>query len=152
MGPAEAIRATLSRYATFSGRARRPEYWWFTLAATIAGLVASAIDRAFGLWAEPLGTALSLGLLLPSLAVTWRRLHDTGRSGWRVALVAIGFVPLMAAVAIAAMQATVSEPLFNGLMIGGAALTGLATLHLLVLLLSPTQPGANRFGPEPPAA
>ena len=149
MGPAAAIRTAFYRYATFSGRARRPEYWWFTLAATLAGLVASAIDDALGLWAEPIGTVVSLALLLPSLAVTWRRLHDTGRSGWRMALMAVGLVPLIAATAVAAMQAAVPTPLFNGLLIGGAVLTGLAALHILVLLLSPSQAGANRFGTEP---
>ncbi|GAB1040654.1 MULTISPECIES: DUF805 domain-containing protein [Shewanella] len=70
----------IKKYADFTGRARRTEYWMFTLFYIIFSLVVSAIDYALG--TTVLGLIYSLGLLLPSIAVAARRLHDTDRSGW----------------------------------------------------------------------
>ncbi|MFB7373585.1 DUF805 domain-containing protein [Streptomyces sp. NPDC056222] len=82
----------LKKYATFSGRARRQEYWMFTLFNVIAVVVLAIIDNAV-LGVYPALTAVyMLGVLLPTLAVTVRRLHDTGRSGWWYL---IAFVPLV---------------------------------------------------------
>jgi uncharacterized membrane protein YhaH (DUF805 family) len=77
----------LRRYAQFSGRSRRKEYWFFTLFLVLASIVALGLDMALGTMDEEpgaglLGGLLTLALLLPSIAVTIRRLHDTGRSGW----------------------------------------------------------------------
>ncbi|MGV8803764.1 MAG: DUF805 domain-containing protein [Polaromonas sp.] len=71
----QAISTCLSHYATFSGRASRPEFWWFTLFQILALAVA-------GMVSETLYGLAALGLLLPMLAVGTRRLHDVGRSGW----------------------------------------------------------------------
>ena len=68
---------TTAAYAQFEGRASRSEYWWFYLFTVLAGGVA---DRVSG----TVGDIASLVLLLPSLALAARRLHDTGRSGWWV--------------------------------------------------------------------
>jgi uncharacterized membrane protein YhaH (DUF805 family) len=81
----DAIRTCLAKYATFEGRASRPEFWWFALFQVLAVLVASALYRH-------LGTLVMLGLLLPSVAVGARRLHDTGKSAW---FLAIGFIPFI---------------------------------------------------------
>jgi uncharacterized membrane protein YhaH (DUF805 family) len=77
----------LGHYADFGGRVRRKEYWMFVLFNVILGLVAMILDNIFG-WVFP-GTGFgivylsySVAVLLPSTAVTARRLHDTGRSGW----------------------------------------------------------------------
>lgn len=70
----------LKKYADFTGRARRKEYWMFTLFYLIFFLVTVGIDVALG--TTFIATIYSLGLLLPSLAIGARRLHDTGRSGW----------------------------------------------------------------------
>lgn len=76
----------VKKYAVFSGRARRSEYWFFILFYTIFNLVLSYIDAIAGLMiVEGLGilsTILGLGLLLPTIGVTIRRLHDSGKSGW----------------------------------------------------------------------
>lgn len=80
-----AITSFFSNYATFSGRARRSEYWWVQLFLVLTVIVTSILDSAlfgvvfgeFGL----LGTLTTLGTLVPALAVTWRRLHDIGKSG-----------------------------------------------------------------------
>ena len=90
----------LQRYADFEGRAGRAEFWWFTLVlygiqigivvigALLLGTFASALETVsiVMLWVHGLGT------FLPSLAVTARRLHDTGRSGWWMLIALIPFV------------------------------------------------------------
>lgn len=93
MGFTEAVRTVFSKYATFSGRARRAEYWWFALFNILASLVLQILDLAvFGAYSmgpdagmglpNVLGGLFSLAILLPSIAVWVRRLHDVGRSGW----------------------------------------------------------------------
>ncbi|PWR20702.1 DUF805 domain-containing protein [Zavarzinia compransoris] len=83
--------AVLKKYVDFNGRARRAEYWWFVLFTVIVSLVLGAIDALiFG--TSLLGPLYSLAVLLPSLGVLVRRLHDTNRSGWWIL---ISFVPLV---------------------------------------------------------
>lgn len=91
-----AIRTCLSKYATFSGRAHRPEYWWFVLFTVLVQTASAMLDAAvLGYDLEgggPIGALSALALLLPSLAVGARRLHDIGRSGWWLL---IGLVPIL---------------------------------------------------------
>lgn len=89
----EAVRTCFRKYATFSGRARRPEYWWFALFCFVVNIVLSLIDGVvFGANAfAPLSTLFGLAVLIPSLAVGARRLHDTGRTAWWLL---IALVPL----------------------------------------------------------
>jgi uncharacterized membrane protein YhaH (DUF805 family) len=93
----------LKKYADFSGRARRKEYWMFTLLLLIVGLVVGFVEGALGLSGTvgPYG-ALSLlfmlAIIVPSIAVGVRRLHDTERSGWWLLLYflpIIGFIVLL---------------------------------------------------------
>ncbi len=95
LGFPDAVRSALTQYATFTGRARRAEYWWFALFNLAASLVAAVIDAAIGFPLFQL--VVGLGLLVPSLAVGVRRLHDTGRSGWWML---IGLVPLVGAIVL----------------------------------------------------
>jgi len=90
----EAVRSALRGYATFSGRARRSEFWFFYLFLTLSQFAAAILDGAlFGLnRMAPIGAIVGLGLLLPMFAVTVRRLHDVGRSGWWLL---ISLVPLL---------------------------------------------------------
>ncbi|MDH6112409.1 uncharacterized membrane protein YhaH (DUF805 family) [Kitasatospora sp. MAP12-15] len=83
--------AVLKNYAGFSGRARRKEYWMFTLFNTIAMVVAEIIDAVLGTTGIITGIYV-LAVLLPMLAVAVRRLHDTGRSGWWLLIGAIPFI------------------------------------------------------------
>ena len=78
-----AISTCLSRYATFSGRASRPEFWWFFLFQILASVAASMLG-------DTVAALVSLALLLPALAVGVRRLHDIGKSGWWQLLVLTG--------------------------------------------------------------
>ena len=71
----------LRQYTDFSGRARRREYWMFVLANFIIAFVLGIIDTIIG-WGQILSGIYSVALLLPSLAVAVRRLHDIGKSGW----------------------------------------------------------------------
>ncbi|MFD0981735.1 DUF805 domain-containing protein [Tropicimonas aquimaris] len=79
----DAVRTCLNKYAVFSGRARRPEYWWFALFNLIGSVVTQSLDRmVFGPDMGVLGALWGLALLVPSIAVGVRRLHDLDKSGW----------------------------------------------------------------------
>ena len=82
----ESVETCLKKYADFNGRASRSEYWWFFLFNFLIITVGSIAD-AILLGTEPGSTGIiqilvSLGLLLPGLAVGARRLHDINKSGW----------------------------------------------------------------------
>lgn len=70
----------LQNYANFNGRARRSEYWYFVLFNIIISIVLGFIAGAIGF--ELLGSLYSLAVLIPSIAVGVRRMHDVGKSGW----------------------------------------------------------------------
>jgi len=89
----------LKKYTLFTGRARRSEYWYFVLVnlviALVLGMVDGVLRRMVGM--GPLGMLYGLAVLVPSIAVAIRRLHDTDRSGWWVLL---GLVPIVGLVLI----------------------------------------------------
>lgn len=94
----DAVRRCLNLYATFQGRARRSEFWWFALFQLLLNAGATAIDAVLLGGMGLLPTLVVLALFLPTLAVAVRRLHDTGRSGWWVLISLIpliGFVVLL---------------------------------------------------------
>lgn len=130
-----AVKTCLSNYATFDGRAARPEFWWFVLFGIIAHILANMLDQILfggtvvhsyghGMWMTMYGhprflsSIVWLALLLPNLAVGARRLHDTGKTAWLLLLM---LVPV------------------------------LGWLVLLYFVAQPGDAGANAFGP-PPAA
>jgi uncharacterized membrane protein YhaH (DUF805 family) len=82
----DAVKTCFSKYVDFNGRARRSEFWWWVLFTFVLGIVASIVDAILGT-RNSSGSGLfqgiaNLAVLLPSLAVGARRLHDTGRSAW----------------------------------------------------------------------
>ena len=83
--------AVLKKYAVFSGRARRKEFWMYILFYFIIAVVLGIIDGVIGTGGI-LGGLYGLALLVPTLAVSVRRLHDTNRSGW---FILIGLIPLI---------------------------------------------------------
>ena len=87
---AEAVRSVLNKYADFNGRARRSEYWYWTLAVILGYLVIAILSAVLGKLGTILLVLAVLAVVLPGLAVAVRRLHDTGRSGWWLLL---GIVP-----------------------------------------------------------
>ena len=112
----------IKNYVGFSGRARRKEYWMFTLFNLIAAILIAVIDNVLGTTTATgigmLGLLYALAILLPGLAVSVRRLHDTGRSGWWLL---IALVPLLGAIV------------------------------LLVFMVLDGNRGSNEYGPDPKA-
>ncbi|MDR7238749.1 DUF805 domain-containing protein [Neobacillus drentensis] len=95
----------LKNYVGFSGRASRKEYWMFVLFNMIALIILSVLDRVLG--TDPLLYGLySLAVLLPSLAVSIRRLHDAGKSG---AWILIGLIPFIGAIVLLVFMCTDSQ-------------------------------------------
>ena len=86
----EAVRSGFDHYVKFDGRASRPAFWWWVLFVVLASVGANIIDLAIG--APVFSAIVGLGLLLPNLSVSIRRLHDTDRSGWWVL---IWLIPLI---------------------------------------------------------
>ena len=145
----------LKKYATFSGRARRKEYWWFVVFSSVATAVAFAVDAAiFGIDAMLAGqtgvvqTIVSLALMLPSLAVGVRRLHDTDRRGWWLLMPGI---PALIVGGAAGATAVGVEGAGKWLAAGGLLL-GIVSVLLLVWYCSRGTVGENRFGADPLAA
>ena len=99
----QSVETCLKKYADFSGRASRSEYWWFFLFCFILGIMAQVIDSTLGLDKAIGGngtftTLIQIATFLPSIAVGSRRLHDTNRSGWWQLLwilLVIGWIPLI---------------------------------------------------------
>jgi uncharacterized membrane protein YhaH (DUF805 family) len=104
MSFATSIRSVFSQYAGFEGRARRAEYWWFALFVALVSIVTSILDSTLdtGFRGDVtssgiFGVTANLVLLVPSLAVAVRRLHDTDRSGWWIL---IALIPLIGAIVL----------------------------------------------------
>ncbi|VXC25019.1 DUF805 domain-containing protein [Nocardioides sp. AX2bis] len=106
MNMPDAVRHVLSNYATFSGRARRSEFWWWYLATLIAGVVLNIVDSALGTGGILAGI-FALAIIVPQLAVGARRLHDTGRSGW---LQLLGIIPIIGIILLIVWWAGDSKP------------------------------------------
>ncbi|SDX01268.1 DUF805 domain-containing protein [Marinobacter mobilis] len=96
----------MKKYAVFTGRAQRAEYWMFFLFNFI---IAFALGFIEGLVGSPgiLGLLYSLAVLIPGIAVSVRRLHDTDRSGWWLL---IGFIPLIGAIVLLVFLVQDSKP------------------------------------------
>ena len=114
----------LKKYAVFSGRARRKEYWFFVLWYVIISIGLAILDNIIGTYSAKTGIGLlgaiyALALLIPSLSVTVRRLHDTGRTGWWLLII---LIPVIGAIV------------------------------LLVFMFLDSESGENQYGPSPKAA
>jgi len=120
----QAVSSVLGQYASFGGRARRAEFWWWNLFTLLVGVVVAATEMSLGIGGErsgPVSTLLAVALLVPNVSVCVRRLHDTSRSAWWLF---VALVPLA------------------------------GPIVLLVFFLAPSTPGWNQHGPDPrlPAA
>ena len=101
----------LKQYADFSGRARRKEYWMFALFNFIFLIIAMILDNVLGLTAGELPYGVFyylyiLAVLIPQLAVSVRRLHDVGKSGWMFLIV---LIPLVGPIWLLVLMATDSQ-------------------------------------------
>lgn len=101
-----AVRKVLNNYATFNGRASRAEFWWWILATWVVSVVLGILGRFIGFF-EWINGIYSLAILIPTLAVSWRRLHDTGRAGgWWF----INFIPVVGWILFILWTVKPSEP------------------------------------------
>lgn len=96
----DAVRQVFNKYATFKGRARRSEYWWFILFYCLVLIAAALLDNLFGITIErtfygAIYCIAALVLFLPNLTVTVRRLHDINKSGWNILW---GIIPLIGSI------------------------------------------------------
>ena len=108
MGFSEAINTCFAKYATFSGRATRPEYWYWVLFTVVVGFVLGIVQ--FAVWrmgGQILDLLFNVAILIPSIAVGVRRLHDLDRSGWWLLLV---LVPLVGAIILIVWMCTRGTP------------------------------------------
>jgi uncharacterized membrane protein YhaH (DUF805 family) len=95
-----AIKTCFRKYADFTGRALRSEYWWFFLFVYLAQIALRV------LWL-PLAVVFAIGVLLPHIAVGARRLHDTDRSGWWLL---IGLIPVVGWIVLIVFFVQRSQP------------------------------------------
>jgi uncharacterized membrane protein YhaH (DUF805 family) len=155
-----AKRPILEKYADFTGRAPRAEFWWYALALIVAGLVVHIVESILGLSHMifyifgPLSLLFRLATIVPSLAVTVRRLHDTDRPGWWVLLPLIPELLMMVTAAMTAGAVAAGGGI--GAAVGGGLLTGLIALVafagavvLIIFCAMPSQSGTNQYGPNP---
>ena len=145
IGIGEATRRFFGNYATFSGRANRGEYWWWTLAGFLIALALAIVDASvFGTppgEAGPLSGVWSLIIFIPSLAIGARRLHDTDRSGWWLLAPS---VLIVAATALSVPELGLGATPATLLVVQALAFVSL--LMLLVWLSQRGTAGPNRFG------
>ena len=166
----EATRTCISKYIDFSGRAGRPEYWWFLLFVVVVSMVLSVIDVAiFGTDPETgegnrlLSSLFQLAMFLPLLAAGWRRLHDSGKPGWYLLLPMLASLLFMVGmmtgvVAFSVMQSQGADPeALRGtaavLGVTGITVAIIAQILLAILMIwwltRPSDPGENQYGLPP---
>ncbi|WP_185962038.1 DUF805 domain-containing protein [Palleronia caenipelagi] len=185
-----AVRTCFEKYFTFSGRASRAELWWFVLFLFLASVLLTAINVSIfgptvtenwqvavnqqgeqtqssftrisydGGWLE---TIFSIATLLPLVAVSVRRLHDTEKSGWRILIPVISFslpfivwfgfgteVPVDPEyIADGLLPQTVVVPSSNGIFVFTILAVFAAHIAMIIWLTRPSQPGPNKYGPNP---
>lgn len=95
----DAIKTCFSKYATFQGRARRSEYWFWALFTFLIAITIGLIPI--------IGFIINLALVIPSIAACVRRLHDTGRSGW---LYLLNLIPLVGGIILLVFCVQDSHP------------------------------------------
>ena len=134
----------LGKYAQFGGRSQRKEFWYFFLFYSLFSIPFGVVDM-FLIGTSILGTIYFLVFLTPSLAVGVRRLHDMGRSGWWMLL----------------YTGIVIQQLASGIKVSGRGVSGEAVVAivfvvaavcavvLIVFMVRKSQPGRNRYGPDP---
>ena len=116
MNMQESVSSVLSQYATFSGRAMRSEFWWWVLFVILLSIATNLVDGialspllGYSMFGGPqiLSGLVWLALLIPGIAVSVRRLHDVGRSGWWLLLC---LVPLVGALVLLFWYVQPGEP------------------------------------------
>ena len=167
-----AVKTCLRKYGDFSGRATRAEFWWWTLFTVLASIALSIVDSFIGAIAGsehgPFETLFALATLLPGIAVTARRLHDIGRTGWwQLAWLVIPFIAWVASgimfivgLVIAFGDDIMWENAGQAFAFLPAAIVLLAAVVItlavivwaIVWMVRQGEPGPNRHGSDPRAS
>lgn len=171
MGFTTAIRTCLRKYVTFSGRASRPEYWWFVLAVFLGSLIAGLLDGLLFGFSDveygddsvsyesqgPLAIIFSMATFIPILSAGWRRMHDTGRSGLYLLYPLIVMIGIVTFAGVLTGFEDIPAGNFGELFASGSAL--ILAIAMLVFLISPllvlwwltrpSEPEPNAYGPPP---
>jgi uncharacterized membrane protein YhaH (DUF805 family) len=168
MGFGEAIKHNFSHYADFKGRAQRSQFWWWYLFLMIMNVVLSVIEGGLGLQVGRsesevtvgdttipvvnqglglLSTLFALAVLLPTLAVAVRRLHDTNHTGWWILAPALAY--LAAGIAVAIAVAAGAGPVVLALLGIGFIVGAILAIVLLVFYVRKGTDGPNSYGPDP---
>ncbi|WP_099827220.1 DUF805 domain-containing protein [Oceaniglobus indicus] len=163
----QAIRTCMRKYVTFSGRASRPEYWKFILFVIIGTILFGVVDAIlFGttmvetspghaaLQADgPLAGLFALVTFLPALAAGWRRMHDTGRTGFYLFYPLIVMVGITGALAffggLDAVQDGAADIVASAILIPAMIVLAVSPLLVLWWLARPSEPRPNQWGPQP---
>lgn len=155
----QAIKTCLvEKYACFTGRARRSEFWYFSLFSFVASLIVTGL-AFIPIIGSIINIVFCFGIIIPSLSVTTRRLHDTGRSGWHIVIsyviAVIAIILMFSGVGLENIinpervdYATMNMPL----LIVGFILYLIATIYSIVIFvfeLMDSNPGENKYGPNP---
>ena len=136
----EAVTVCLTKkYCSFKGRASRSEFWWFCLFTLLLNIAVAIVGAIAPAMASILSAVQALWLLLPTVAVATRRLHDRDLSGWWQALPAALMLPGLIGLAIDA----------EWLFIVVALAVSIASIGLMVVYAFKGTTGPNRFGPDP---
>jgi uncharacterized membrane protein YhaH (DUF805 family) len=142
----EIFRKTVTEhYTDFQGRVRRQEFWYYVIAYVVAYVVLAVVQSVFR--SHVLTGLYTLGLLLPTLGISVRRLHDTDKTGWWVVLAAVPLVLLGLLTSFAMMTGA------YGMMFLTATLLPILSLAAAALLIywyaQPGTSGPNQYGPDP---
>ena len=142
----------LKKYAQFSGRAPRAEYWWFYLFYIVAYVVAAILDGILG----SIGIftiIVMLGLLIPMIAAGVRRLHDTDRTGWWLLAPAVPYLGMIATMGPALLNpqgfATEGFGAMGGMMLLFMVIAFILGIVVFVFTVLPGTRGPNRYGADP---
>lgn len=149
----EAGQVCFRKYASFRGRASRSEYWFFVLFCMMLGAVAGLIDGFIGALTGTsgfIGAIVSLGVVLPSIAVSVRRLHDINKSGWWIGIIFLVYIGiavggyLIYASGVAMTTEDTWTILFLLVAVGIALM--IYSLVLMIFYCLRGTPGPNRYG------
>ena len=169
---AQAIRTCLRKYFTFSGRASRPEYWYFVLFALLGSIGATFIESflgyspvqhgpngsvAVGTGSGPLSGLFNLAMFIPLLSAGWRRMHDTGRSGLFLIYPIIAIMGVISYAQFTGLfpilMSDDSQAAFQGLfgiiLLIGILIAAFSPLLVIWWLTRPSTRGSNKWGPNP---
>ena len=157
MSPLDWATRPLKKYADFSGRAPRAEFWWYSLAVCLLAVVAYIVENALSIgpvfWLYgPLTLVIVVATFVPSLAVQFRRLHDTNRSAlWLLALW-VPYIPYL--YSLVGMMGSVTSGATPDMGSAGIVMIlGLvvliAAIVLIVFFASAGTQGPNKYGDDP---